>query len=845
MLGETISHYEILEKLGEGGMGVVYKAHDTKLDRTVALKFLPPHLTKSEVDKQRFIREAKAAAALNHPHICTIHSVDEHDGTQFIVMEYIDGMTLRQRSEARGQKSAESQPETWNLELETAISYAIQIAEALAEAHEKGIVHRDIKPENIMVDSRDRIKVMDFGLAKIKGSMNLTRSGSTVGTARYMSPEQIQGGELDGRSDIWSFGVVLYEMLTGHAPFQGDYEPALLYQILNESANPISRYRDDVSEELEKCLLRMLEKEPDARYDSFQTIIKVLRECTGENVSYKKPEPKPDQNELSVAVVDFQNITGHGDDEWLAGGIAETVTVDLSKISSLRVVSREKVLKTLAQYSDKMLGDRQVIDIGQKLKVRWMVWGAYQKMGNKIRITAHFTDVPTGDLIHSTKVDGAMDEIFELQDNIILNLKDTLNVEVKTDEIETIKQPHTNKVSAYEQYAKGRRLFYKFDPKSLTDAREYFQEALDGDPNYALAYSGLGTTYIFHYIANTDPADLDKGIEYLNKALDLDNTLAESHHWLSYAYGRKHNSDKGVYHGKRAVELDPYNHYAYYFLAANYLYEAVVHYDFKMLSEAARAFKQSMEIEPAYQWNYMFLGWFHMMYGNYSKALDYFHDARTLDQDQSYQGPRCIGFYPLIGYAYCYQGDLDKGFGAFEESLQVLTALEHVYKIPMIALTHCGIGYAHSLHGEDADALKHYTKAIDIITEHPRSLGIGFHMVRAKACLAKIYYRIGMKKEAEETFNDALYLFNNKEHFNFNLSWFDCDASLAFELAGYNALSRDTEKTIGMLNRAVRYGWRDYMLLESDNSFRYPRKSGEFQDIIDKLKSEPVIPELS
>ncbi len=729
--------------------------------------------------------------------------------------------------------------------MEQAINFSLQIAESLAEAHDKGIIHRDIKPDNIMVDSKNRIKVMDFGLAKLKGSMNLTKSGTTIGTARYMSPEQIQGGEADARSDIWSFGVVLYEMLTGQAPFQGDYEPALLYQILNESPSPRDRYRDDVSEELEKCILRMLEKEPNARYDSFQSVIKDLRKCIGEEVSYKQPEPKPDQNEMSVAVIDFQNITGHGDDEWLAGGIAETVTVDLLKISSLRVVSREKVLKSLAQYSDEKLSDRQVINIGQKLKVRWIVWGAYQKMGNKIRITAHFIDAPTGDLIHSTKVDGAMDDIFELQDNIIINLKDTLNLKVKSDELEIIKLPQTNKVSAYEYYAKGRQLIYKFDPKSLTDAREYFQKALDSDPNYALAYSGLGTTYIFHYIAKTDPFDLDKGIEYLNKALELDNTLAESHHWLSYAHGRKHNSNKGVYHGKRAVELDPYNHYAYYFLAANYLYEAVVSYDFKMLSKAVQAFKQSMEIEPAYQWNYLFIGWFHMMYGNYSRALEIFHYARTLDKEQSFQGPRCIGFYPLIGYAYCYQREINRSLIAFEESLQTLTALEHVYKIPMIALTHCGIGYAHSLRGEDADALKHYTKAIDLISEHPKSLGIGFHMVRAKACLAKLYYRIGMKKEAEETFNDALYLFNNKEHYNFNLSWFDCDASLAFELAGYNALSRDTEKTIGMLNRAVRYGWRDYKLLESDDSFRHVRKDRKFQDIIDKLESEPVILELN
>jgi len=220
------SHYKIIEKLGEGGMGVVYKAQDNKLDRTVALKFLPSHLTKSDEDKQRFIREAKAAAALNHPHICTIHAVDEYDGSQFIVMEYVDGVTLRQKSEVRDQTSVSSKPGNWNLELGTVVDYALQIAEALSEAHDKGIVHRDIKPENIMVDSKDRIKVMDFGLAKLKGAGNLTKSGSTVGTMAYMSPEQIQGDEIDHRSDIFSFGIVLYEMLTGKTPFRGEHEAA-------------------------------------------------------------------------------------------------------------------------------------------------------------------------------------------------------------------------------------------------------------------------------------------------------------------------------------------------------------------------------------------------------------------------------------------------------------------------------------------------------------------------------------------------------------------------------------------------------------------------------------------
>jgi len=283
MIGRTISHYEIIEQLGEGGMGVVYKAHDTKLDRTVALKFLPPHLTKSEEDKQRFIREAKAAAALNHPHICTVYSVEDHDDSQFISMEYIDGVTLRQSSGLSAEASADKQTSapgkhgTWNLELGIAIGYCLQIAEALAEAHDKGIVHRDIKPDNIMVDSKNRIKVMDFGLAKLKTAQALTKSRSTAGTLAYMSPEQVQGTEIDHRSDIFSFAVLLYEMITGKLPFPGEHEAALVYSIVNEDHTPLDRFIDDPPQDLIYLIDRALEKDPDDRIQTMHDFIGGLR----------------------------------------------------------------------------------------------------------------------------------------------------------------------------------------------------------------------------------------------------------------------------------------------------------------------------------------------------------------------------------------------------------------------------------------------------------------------------------------------------------------------------------------------------------------------------------------
>lgn len=291
MIGTTISHYKILEKLGEGGMGVVYKAQDIKLDRLLALKFLPPQLVASEAEKARFLQEAKAASALNHPNVCVIHDIQEEKGQQFIVMEYVDGVTLR--------KKFESKP----LSLNDAITYAIQIGEALKEAHSQGIVHRDVKSDNIMINSKNQVKVMDFGLAKLKGSLKLTKTSSTVGTLAYMSPEQIQGGEVDARSDIFSFGIVLYEMLTGQLPFRGEHEAAMIYSILNEEPEPIQKYRPELSSEFLHVVNRVLEKDPNDRYQSVNDMLIDLRRLKRQStrvVRTSSPEISVAQGDVSV-----------------------------------------------------------------------------------------------------------------------------------------------------------------------------------------------------------------------------------------------------------------------------------------------------------------------------------------------------------------------------------------------------------------------------------------------------------------------------------------------------------------------------------------------------------------
>ena len=301
MIGSTISHYKILEKLGEGGMGVVYKAQDLKLDRLVALKFLPHHLTANETEKARFLQEAKAAAALNHPNVCSVIDIQEYEGEQFIVMEFVDGMTLRQRIAVKGDVTSP-------LPMHDAIAYAIQIGEALQEAHSKGIVHRDIKADNILINSKNQVKVMDFGLAKMKGAVGLTKAGSTVGTIAYMSPEQIQGSEVDHRTDLWSFGIVFYEMLTGHRPFRGEHEAAVMYEILNVDPMALETYRSDIPDHIQDVFSRLLQKDPLKRLASASEIVQRLKAAPS--------KAAPPASEKSIAVLYFENMSSEKESEY-------------------------------------------------------------------------------------------------------------------------------------------------------------------------------------------------------------------------------------------------------------------------------------------------------------------------------------------------------------------------------------------------------------------------------------------------------------------------------------------------------------------------------------------------
>ena len=472
MIGQTISHYRIVEKLGEGGMGVVYKAQDTTLERTVALKFLASHLVSNEDVRKRFLREAKTAAVLQHPNICTVHEIAEAKGHTFIAMACLEGRELTAEI-AEGP-----------LEVDRVLDLAIQFADGLAEAHGKGIVHRDVKPPNLFVTSAGRGLVLDFGLAQLAATRSkLTREGTTLGTCLYMSPEQATGEEIDARTDVWAMGCVLYEMLMGRSPFRSDYEQAIVYAILNETPTAISEHRQDVPIRLEQFIAGCLAKRAADRPSSGAELASGLRAIKRELASNGNRQPSGQQDAIpSVAVLPFQNRGRDEEDEYLSDGLAEEVINALTKLEGVRVAARSSSF----YFKGKSV---PLEEVAAKLHVGTVVEGTLRRAGDRLRITVQLVDVESGFQVWSERYDRVMADIFDIQDEISLAIVSQLKVRLIGDE-SLVTRPTAND-EAYNLYLKGRHYWHQRSPSTLPLAIQCFEEVIRLDPEFALAYAGL------------------------------------------------------------------------------------------------------------------------------------------------------------------------------------------------------------------------------------------------------------------------------------------------------------------------------------------------------------------
>ena len=548
MIGEKILHYRILEKLGQGGMGVVYLAEDTKLKREVAIKFLPHHISANEEERKRFEIEAQAAASLNHPNITTIHSIDEANGEVFIVMEYIKGIELKDKI-ASHYSSLSEREDKGGFPVDEVIKTVIQIAEGLEAAHKKGIVHRDIKSQNIMITNDGKVKIMDFGLAKVSGGAQLTKIGLTIGTVAYMSPEQSRGEEVDHRTDLWSLGVVIYEMLTGQMPFKGEYDQAVIYSVLNESPEPVNKIKTDIPNNLQNTINKLLQKNPGDRYSSAKEVLNDLKSI---NIN---PVTPGQQSPSSIAVLAFKDMSPQKDQDYLCEGLAEELINALTKINSLRVSARTSAFA----FKDKQIDIRE---IGSKLNVETVLEGSVQKSGNRLRITAQLINVEDGYHIWSERYDREMKDVFDIQDDITENIVHALKMVLTPKAKQFISSIKTIEVEAYEYYLKGRQLFHQL---IFDEAKIMFEKAIELDPEYASAYAGLADvhSWLYEWIGSKE-SDLTAAERYSSKALLLAPDLAESHTARGFVLSLASKYAEAKKEFKEAIRLDPNLYEAYY-----------------------------------------------------------------------------------------------------------------------------------------------------------------------------------------------------------------------------------------------------------------------------------------
>jgi serine/threonine-protein kinase len=673
MVGRTISHYQVVEKIGEGGMGVVYKAKDTRLNRHVALKFLREEAFGSDNQRARFVREAQTAAALDHPNICTVYEIDETDDQIFISMAYQEGVNL------------DRVIESGSLDLEQAIDIAIRVAQGLEAAHRVGIYHCDVKSSNIMLNGINQVQIMDFGLAKLAEEIDVAKTPTILGTMAYMSPEQARGDAVDHRTDIWSLGVCLYEMLAGRLPFTGDYADAVFYTIVNEEPIPISDLRPGIPPRLERVVEKTLAKSVDDRFRSTGALVEELREIKRELGGAQTSETYA--NQPSIAVLPFTDMSPERDQEFFCDGIAEEIINALTKIDDLRVVARTSAFAFKARRQD-------IRDIGRSLNVTTVLEGSVRKSGQMLRITAQLIDVFDGFHLWSERFDRQMEDVFAIQDEIAQAIVAMLRVKLAGGPTMELVHRYTENLDAYTLYLKGRYYWNKRSEEGLKKGLDCFEQAIGEDSNYALAYAGLADSFnLLGFYGILPPREaFPKAQAAAQKALEMDATIAEAEtslafscmfydwdwaraerafkhaielnpnyptalHWYAEYLVLMGRGDETVAQSRKALESDPLS------LIINTLLGWAPHYERKY-DEAVEQYHRTLEMDPNFVPAHFFLGLTYVQKSMFEEAIAEFQQATSLFGESTL-------FVVVQGYAYAASGHR-------KEAQMVLDEMERV-----------------------------------------------------------------------------------------------------------------------------------------------------------------------
>jgi len=696
--GTLISRYKIIEKIGSGGMGEVYLAEDSELKRKVALKFLPLQYASDESFKTRFKREAQAAAALSHPNIIHIYEVLEYQGRPFFAMELVEGRSLRDIIHSE------------ELSLHQVLDVAAQVCEGLSEAHEAGVVHRDIKPSNILTDKKGRVLVVDFGLARIEGEDKLTKTGSTLGTIGYMAPEQVEGKEADQRSDIFSVGVVLYEMLTGRQPFRKDSNAASLRATTEKTPEPVARYKADVPEGVQQIVDKALEKNQETRYQHIDDLLADLKRVKRDMKPASPPPPQrrlypwlvgilavvviaalalllmPDKvpAQKHLVVLPFINVGEVVSNQAFCDGLMETLTSKLSQLEQF-----QGALWVVPASEVRERGIASTRQARRAFGVTLAVTGSVQRIAEKVRMTLNLVDAQQERQLRSLVVEASLANPFALQDSTVIKLAGMLEVELQPEQQRLLMAGGTTVGGAYDFYLQGRGYLQRLERvENIDTAIGLFQQALDEDPRYALAYAGLGEAYWSKYKVSNEPQWVENAIENSQRAVELNDRLAPVHVTIGLIHKGTGRYEEAVQEFQLALKLDSVNHDAYRGLAGSY--EAL-----NKIGQAESTYQKVIILKPDYWAGYFDLGLFYVYQGRHEDALKQLHKVVKLE-------PEGFVAWNNLGALYYYLDQWGDARTAWERSLEIYPNYR----------AYSNLGAFHHREKCYADAARMYEKAL-------------------------------------------------------------------------------------------------------------------------------------